>query len=449
MPPVTPSADAFDELRAPEVVKVPTSAGKPDRKVVNANRPPDNPPARAPGANPRPPPPLPQAARTGNPNPNQQPTPSPPPLPKARERPPEKQPSPLRQSRSTPASSQNPDQSKALLIGLAVVIGIIMLVYYAASTDQAQQATQLSQTTYTPEPVRPQPPSTQEPLQSQRISPATAHPKQEPAGTDAQPGATAPEQERGSLQLSAYATTADGEKHAVTGPAVAKVYDDSWNAIIATNVRMPCVVSGLPVGEYRLLLVIQGHNAHAVPVNLQPKTRTAVAIALQPLPVQVQFAVPADARVVRVYKGSDLLGDSTGPIALEPFTMHILTFKAPGWRDKVAKVRFPDAGTTYRCPVTMEQVQAFLHVTVSSRKGKAPTRGALTINGEAPRAMSFPFEGRTHDFIGPTVFALNIDGYTVLGSPQTVDVVDGEITEVSFQVERKSLVSRLFSSDAQ
>jgi hypothetical protein len=94
----------------------------------------------------------------------------------------------------------------------------------------------------------------------------------------------------------------------------------------------------------------------------------------------------------------------------------------------------------------METVASGLAVRLRTKRGERFLMGMLSLNGSKPIQVTFPLELNALPLTGPLTLAVSIDGYNVLNSTQQVVLVDRELAEVTFEVERKSWISRTFGS---
>jgi hypothetical protein len=208
--------------------------------------------------------------------------------------------------------------------------------------------------------------------------------------------------------------------------------------------------SGIPIGEYRISVNIAGYRPCTNQiVNVVTDATGEVALALQPIPATVHFFFPATTTTTfSVYNEARLLGTSQTTYDVPPFVANVLTFKAVGWRDTRVNVQVDKPGVRYECPIPTERVQAGMGVKVISSKGEMIKSGLLSLNGEKPFAAAFPLERPALPTTGTLRIVLAIDGYQVMNNTQTVVLVDRQMTNVVFMVERKSWVSRMFTYSA-
>ncbi|MDI6775477.1 MAG: hypothetical protein QME60_08860 [Verrucomicrobiota bacterium] len=248
----------------------------------------------------------------------------------------------------------------------------------------------------------------------------------------------------GKLRLSAFAVATDDQHHPITRKATMELRHIGSDFSISTNIGIPCLWRNIPTGEHRLSLAIPGFRPSTTNIlTVVADATNEIAVAMQPLPAQVRFAFPATNVVFDVYNDTRLLGDSTTAYDLTPFVPHYLTFKADGWRTKRVKVQLAEPGTSYRCPIEMERVEAGLRVTVNTRKGEPPAFGFLAINGGKPVEIELPFERQALPVTGALTLVLAVDGFTALDSTQRVVLVDREMTDAVFTVEKRSWMSRV------
>ncbi len=434
-----------EELRAPEVVK-PLSARKEearrDRDVQKAHatkpqqvRPVENNvhTAKKPSA---------QAASPKQPK---KPVPSPrlatPPPLRADSRP--KQPSPPRNEAAKPASRSG------AWVAIPIVAGVLLLLWYAGSA-QSPPASNSSRPSFADRP------QTTQPIPSQRTptvsGPVTSHTRVGAAAPRA--GVSAGSTQRvlpktGSVRLSAYTATTGGERRAITGNAKIEMRHAVSHFATSTNTTIPCQWRSVLTGDHRLTLSVPGYRPSTTNVAVMPDRMSEVAVAMHPLPARVRFVFPATNVVFDVWNDTQRLGDSRTDWNLTPFVPHYLTFKANGWRTKRVKVQLAEPGKQYRCAIDLEKVASGLAVRLRARRGEPPSTGMMSVNGSKPIQVTFPLERNDLPVSGPLTLAVSIDGYNVLNSTQQVVLVDREMAEVTFEVERKSWISRTFGSSSR
>jgi hypothetical protein len=423
---MTNGQNNFDDLHAPEVVKPLSQQQEMRRRDREAQE--------VPAAKPQPEPPVESKAHpdkiasTPAAKPAQPKTPASPPLadspslPRAESKP---EPPSLPQNQPTKPSSHHWGW-----LAPPIIAGIVLLIWYAAVSTQSN-----------PEPVRAehtQPPDV--PYSGVAVSRGGSEPAvfALPVATTASPKPT------GKLRLSAFAVVADDQHHPITRKATMELRHIGSDFSISTNIGVPCLWSNIPTGEHRLSLAIPGfrHSTTSTLTVVADATKE-IAVAMQPLPARVRFAFPATNVVFGVYNDTRLLGDSTTAFDLTPFVPHSLTFKADGWRAKRVKVQLPEPGTAYRCPIGMERVEAGLRITVNTRKGEPPAFGFLSIDGGKPVEIELPLERQALPVTGALTLVLAVDGFTVLDSTQRVVLVDREMADAVFTVEKRSWMSRL------
>lgn len=248
----------------------------------------------------------------------------------------------------------------------------------------------------------------------------------------------------GNFRLTAYAVVAGGQRRVITGDAGIEMRHSGSSFSMSTNAVLPSQWRRVPTGDLRLTLSVTGYRPSTTNVAVMPDRMTDVAMPMRPLPARVRFVFPVTNCVFDVYNDTRRLGDSTTDWNLIPFVPHYLTFKADGWRPKRFKITPAAPGKSFRYKIDMERVAAGLHVTVNTRRGDPPKRGQISINGSKFVEVAFPLERRALPVMGPITLALAIDGYSVLDSTQRVVLVDREMADVVFTVERRSWVSRVF-----
>ncbi len=429
-----------EELRAPEVVK-PLSARKgearrdSDDQKPHATKPQQVPPVENSDSTDKKPiaqAVTPKQSKTAVPPPR---VATPPPL-RADSRP--KPPSPQRSQAAKP-----PSRNRGW-IAIPVIAGVLLLLWYAGSTSSDAPST-ASQPSTTPRPQTTQPIAPQRtPTVSGSMTPHARVSTEAP-----RPGSSAYSAERalpstGTIRLSAYSATGDGRRRAVTGNAGIQMRHAVSRFAMSTNTILPCQWRSIPTGDIRLALAVSGYHPATTNVAVRPDHMTEVAIAIRPLPARVRFVFPTTNVVFDVWNDTRRLGASTTDWNLTPFVSHYLTFKADGWRPKRFKITPSEPGKSFRYKIDMERVAAGLRVTVKARKGAPPERGRLSINGNKFVEVGFPLERRSLPVTGPMTLALAVEGFTVLDPTQRVVLVDRELADVVFTVERRSWVSRIF-----
>lgn len=426
-----------EELRAPEVVRPLAERQVAQRRDKDAQKVPTAKPQQATSAESKPH--TQQASGTAAATPHPARTPTPPP--------------PLSRGESKPVPPALPQDQKAKppsrnrgWIAIPIVGGVVLIIWYAVST-------QLN------------PPPSGSPPQSIAVPQQTPPPDRvehtrpydvpdsvtgvslgglEPAVSALPTAPTASPKPTGKFQLSAFALAPDDQHHPITRKATMELRHIDSDFSISTNIGIPCLWRNIPTGEHRLSLAIPGFRPSTTNLlTVVADATNEIAVAMQPMPARVRFAFPATNVVFGVYNDTRLLGDSTTAYNLTPFVPHYLTFKADGWRTKRVKVRLADPGTSYRCPIEMERVEAGLRVAVNTRKGEPPASGFLAVNGRKPVEIELPLERRALPVTGALTLVLTVDGFAVLDSTQRVVLVDRQMTDVVFTVEKRSWLSRM------
>ncbi|MEI7901511.1 MAG: hypothetical protein WCK89_14770 [bacterium] len=255
----------------------------------------------------------------------------------------------------------------------------------------------------------------------------------------------------GAFQLSAYAVDTEGQRHSITGLVSFELGNNSTSFNLSTNYAIPCLWLNIPSGNHRLSITAIGYQPFSTNnITFVANTTNECAIALQPLPAKVRFTFPTNAVTFEVFNDVHLLGTSEVEYDLTPFVTHYLTFKANGWRDKRVSVQLPDPGVSYDCFIDAERVECGFRVTVITQEdGKPPASGLISVNGSAPVELALPYERSALHYTGPLTLVLSVEGYQVLNSTQQVVLVDREMTNVVFSVERNSWISRLLQPSAR
>ena len=251
----------------------------------------------------------------------------------------------------------------------------------------------------------------------------------------------------GRLRISAYARDTQGIRHPVAQEGHVTLIGRVSSLNISTNVVIPCLWRNIPPDDYHVSIAVPGYRESTNnKARVLASVTNQVAIALQPLPVRVRFTFPVANVLFSVHNDTMKIGTSATAYDLTPFVPHYLTFKADGWRTKRVKVQLAEPGKQQRCAIDMEKVASSLIVTLREKKGDPPLMGMMSVNGGTPIEVSFPLERNDLPISGPMTLTVFVDGYNVLNSTRQVILVDREMTEVTFEVERKSWISRTFGS---
>jgi hypothetical protein len=469
--------EASDDCRAPEVVRPrkrdpisPDKSPSPKGAQSKANPTPGGAASAGVGHPPSPPPPVPPSARretirhpkttsapggTASAGVGRSPLPPPPVPPSARREtvgtrqksPPETprpSPDPKAATRQGDASPTQKKSSAGGWIVFLVVGGIILFGWITANMDRYEPVEQPVHRTIAPSsaPIAPPPPfasQSKAPLREDAPPPSSIQPlRQEPPRI--------PIRHTGDMALTAIAVAADGKRYSVTGPAAITLTERTSGTKAFTNATLPCKWGDLSRGTYIVSASVDGYRHHSQnPVAIAPLATAEMVLHLEPLPAQVRFTVSPTNAVPSIFKEGRLLGQAPGPITLPPFVKHVLTFKAPGWRERTQTVTIPKPRKTYQSKIAMERIEAGLTVEVVTSERNPPAKGSIRINSSKPVAVDLPFQTQRIPFEGEVTVFLDVDGYSGISS-QKVVLVDRQMAEVQFAIEKPSWTKRTLRS---
>lgn len=355
-------------------------------------------------------------------------------------------------ARSNPARSLPPGNkinsspsNHRVWIAISATLGVLLLIRFAELTLKSTQSTpNQSSNSYIPPTATVTPRQSSPDISSKSNAAVESHVGSEVLRHILPSRVTPKAKPRGSIRLSAFMIAADGQRQSVDQVASVEFRNDDKSFVASSNTTLPARWYDLPPGQHAIKVAVPGYRNSTTNVVVTPGCMDDIAIGLNPIPARVRFEFPVTNVVFDVWNDTRRLGDSRTEWNLQPFVSHYLTFKANGWRPQRFKITPSEPGKSYRYKIGMERVSADLRVTVSARRGDSPKRGRISINGSKFADVEFPIERRALPVSGPMTLALEVDGFTVLDSTQTVVLVDRELTEVVFKVEKRSWVSRIF-----
>lgn len=253
------------------------------------------------------------------------------------------------------------------------------------------------------------------------------------------------------LRISAFSIDGNGFRHEVSGRAILTIRHYDGPPVLGENGSLPREWVDLRPGSYSVYLATSGYRPLKTNISVVAQSSNDHQLRLEALPVRVSFQLPDDASKVSVYDGSSSLGAVASVLELAPYVVHHMKFTAYGWRDWQQDFKFDSPGATYKTRVPLERVSAGLRIITSAEGGEnAPTLAYISVDGGVPREIELPFE--RWEVVPPSypvTVVLWIEGYDIPNRTQQVKLVDRELASVTFEIKRRSWISRVFGDDTK